>query len=624
MKAANLVEMVNKTVGKFANKDAFLWKNNGAYQGISYKVFWEKVQLVAAGLVHHGIRRNDKVAILSENNPKWPICDLAIMSIGAVSVPIHSTLPSDQVTFILHNADCKFVFVENENQLQKIQHQITFEQSIAVLYPNSEFVETERVYSLSRLGKIGELFPLANWENHWKDITRNDIATIIHTSGTTGVPKGAMLTHGNILANVEGVQFWVLEARSSDILLSHLPLSHVFERMAGQFMPLYVGATIAYAESIDTVQQNLQEVKPTVMVSVPLLFERVYAEAQKKIQSGTPLRRKIFDWAVSIGLERYEFYLERSFDELFRNGNLPNSIKRKWNFANKVVYSKVKSQLGGRLRGLISGGGALNPEIAKFFWAVDLPVLEGYGLTETAPVICVNPMSRSKIGTVGKPLPNLEIKIAPDGEVMVKGPSVMRGYYNNQEETDKVLSNGWFSTGDIGVLDQDGFLKIIDRKKRIIVLTSGKNVAPQPVENAMNQSVFIENSVLIGQNKKYVIAIVSPSFENIEPLAKKKHISTNREELLKSKFLQDLLRKEVTKFTKEFPRHEQPKKIIIVGSVWDVETGELTPSLKVRVPEIEKKYSELIDRTYSDEENEMSAYASDEIAVTLPLSQRRG
>jgi long-chain acyl-CoA synthetase len=616
MKAGNLVEMVARTVQRYGDKDAFLWKKNGVYQGMSYLAFWEKVRQVAAGLAYLGIQKNDKVAILSENNPNWAISDLAIMSIGAVSVPVHSTLPQDQITYILHNADCTFIFVQDEQHLKKVDN---YSMPKAIFYPQDNFSETEILFSMEQLSYLGANNPFEHWEINWQELTRDDIATIIHTSGTTGSPKGAVLTHGNLLSNVEGVQFWVLEARASDILLSHLPLSHVFERMAGQFMPLSVGATIAYAEGIDKVQQNLLEVRPTVLVSVPLLFEKVYAQAQKIVESGTPLRKKIFKWAVETGTQRYNYYLNHTFDEMFRNGVIPKNIEKKWKLANALVFNKVKKQLGGRIRGLISGGGALNPEIGRFFWAIDIPVLEGYGLTETSPVVCVNPMIRSKVGTVGKPLPNLDIQIASDGEVLVKGPSVMKGYYKDEEATAAQFQDGWFLTGDIGSLDDDGFLKIVDRKKRIIVLTTGKNVAPQPVENAIQQSIYIQNAVLIGQDKKYVIVLITPSMENLLPWALKRGLTGEIESLIQSSKVQHLLTKEVAKFTRKFPRHEQPKKVVIIGKEWTVEEGELTPSLKVRLPEIQRKYQTAIQQCYMEEMFLDFRIAANEVAVGLSM-----
>lgn len=623
MKPNNLVDMVFRTVQRYADKTALAWKSEAHYRRLTYGEFWQAIRRTASGLAALGVGKDDKVAILSENHPKWPVADLAIMSLGAVSVPIHATLPADQVLYILNNADCETAIVQNGAQLEKVVHGADRLRRIVVIEPPNDMAENERVFGFSKLEEIGAR-PLENWEATWRDIGRDDLATIIHTSGTTGNPKGAMLTHGNILANIEGVQFWMLEARPDDVLLSHLPLSHVFERMAGQFVPLSVGATIAYAESIDALPRNLLEWRPTVLVSVPLLFEKVYARVMEKIESGTPLRRKIFDWAVRVGMERYDFYLNHSVDEFIRRGELPGPLRRRWKLADKLVYSKVKRELGGRLRGLISGGGGLNPEIARFFWAVDLPVLEGYGLTETSPVVATNPMVRAKVGTVGKPLPNLEVRLAPDGEILVRGPSVMKGYYKDEAATKEQFEDGWFKTGDLGEIDDDGYLKILDRKKRILVLKTGKNVAPQPVENAMNQSLYIKNSVLVGHGQKYVIALIVPDFEQLVPWARQRGIAEEPKALIMDDRVQSLLRQEVARFTQRFARFEQPKKVLILSADWTTETGELTPSLKVRVPEIEKRYQDLIQRCYAEEVVPEYQMAANEWAASVEVHPKGG
>jgi long-chain acyl-CoA synthetase len=623
MKPNNLVDMVFRTVQRHADKTALAWKSEAHYRRLTYGEFWQAIRRTASGLAALGVGKDDKVAILSENHPKWPVADLAIMSLGAVSVPIHATLPADQVLYILNNADCETAIVQNGAQLEKVVHGADRLRRIVVIEPPNDMAENERVFGFSKLEEIGAR-PLENWEATWRDIGRDHLATIIHTSGTTGNPKGAMLTHGNILANIEGVQFWMLEARPDDVLLSHLPLSHVFERMAGQFVPLSVGATIAYAESIDALPRNLLEWRPTVLVSVPLLFEKVYARVMEKIESGTPLRRKIFDWAVRVGMERYEFYLNHSVDEFIRRGELPGPLRRRWKLADKLVYSKVKRELGGRLRGLISGGGGLNPEIARFFWAVDLPVLEGYGLTETSPVVATNPMVRAKVGTVGKPLPNLEVRLAPDGEILVRGPSVMKGYYKDEAATKEQFEDGWFKTGDLGEIDEDGYLKILDRKKRILVLKTGKNVAPQPVENAMNQSLYIKNSVLVGHGQKYVIALIVPDFEQLVPWARQRGIAAEPKALIMDDRVQSLLRQEVARFTQRFARFEQPKKVLILSADWTTETGELTPSLKVRVPEIEKRYRDVIERCYAEEVVPEYQMAANEWAASVEVHPKGG
>lgn len=611
MKPKNLLEAVQRTVGRYPDKSALMWKKDGKYRSMTYREMWQQVQDAAAGLARLGIGKDDKVALMSENNPWWPITDLAILSLGAVTVPVYPTVTPEQVAHILKNAECKAIVVEDEHQLKKVREAEAEVSSIVVIRPGDGFTPGEGILDMAGLLKEGQSHPLEGWEKGLGEIGRDRLATIIHTSGTTGPPKGVMLTHGNFLANMEGVHFWVIELKPEDVLLSYLPLSHVFERMAGQFMPLYVGTTIAYAESIDAIQENLQEVKPTVMTSVPRLFEKVYEKVQEQIESGTPLRRKIFDWAVRIGMQRYEIYLNKSIDQLLLGDPMPPGLRRQWKLARALVYKKVKEGLGGRIRGMVSGGAPLNPEIGKFFWAVDVPILEGYGLTETSPVIAANPMVRSKVGTVGKPLPNVEVKIAPDGEILVRGPSVMVGYYKNEAATREAISeDGWFHTGDLGELDEEGYLKVVDRKKNILVLSTGKNVAPQPVETAINESRYIEISALVGNNRKYVIVLVVPEFENLLAWAKKKGIEGGRAEVVRHPEVQRLIREEVERAVQEFAPHEQPKKVVIMDKEWSVETGELTPTLKVRMREIEKKYAEQIEKAYAD-----NAGAASEVAA---------
>src|SRR5699024_9013112 len=427
---------------------------------------------------------------------------------------------------------------------------------------------------------------------------------IINTSGTTGNPKGAMLTHGNILANVEGVQFWLVELLPEDVTLSYLPISHVFERLAGHYLPLSVGTTIGYAESIETIPQNLQEIRPTVFTSVPRLFEKVYTQVQEEIKNGSALKRKIFNWALSIGEEKYNYYLHANVDQFLSQNYLPKKFYQKWKRADMLVFQKIKEQLGGRIRGLVSGGGTLNREIAKFFWALDIPILEGYGLTETSPIITANPMIRGKVGTVGKVLPNLEVKIAEDGEVLVRGPSITKGYYNNPEETKESFEGDWFKTGDVGELDEDGYLKIIDRKKRLLVLSTGMNVAPAPIESSINESVYISQSFVVGDNEKFVIALVNPEYETLIPWAKKKGISTKDKAVLcRDPVIQKLLNKEVGRLTKHFTNYAQPKKVVIIDEVWSIDTGELTPKLSLRTNVLEERYAEIISKTYESEQS---------------------
>ena len=600
MKNRNLVEMVWRSVQRYPDNIALKWKENGIYHSLTYQDFWDKIQHMAAGLYHYGVRRDTKVGILSNNHYKWPIADLAVSSLGAVSVPIYPTLPADHVNVILKQADCEVIFVENEEQLKKVIHGNTDVHTIINMESEECFENNDKIIPFSLVEQKGKKHPLDDWTEIWKAIDRDQLVTIIHTSGTTGVPKGAMLTHGNFLSNIEGIQIWCMEARHDDVFLSYLPLAHVFERMAGQFMPLSVGAIIAYAESIEKIPDNLLEVRPTVMTSVPRLFEKIYAKVQEEINSGTPIRRAVFEWALRIGEKRYEIYTSKPADYLMMH-ELPVELRWKWKIADKLVYQKIKSQLGGRLRGMISGGAALNPDIARFFWAIDVPVLEGYGLTETSPVITVNPFSRARIGTVGLPLPNLEVSIAEDGEIWVRGPNVMQGYYQNEKATSEQFENGWLKTGDLGEINEDGYLKITDRKKRILILSTGKNVSPQPVENAICASLYINQCCLIGHERKYTTVLIEPDFEQLVPWAKKKNVPVDSyEKLTESEEVKALLQDEIKQAVRKFPRFEQPKKAYVSCREWTEETGEITPSLKVRINEIEKIYQKEIEQMYGD------------------------
>lgn len=602
MKPNNLVEMLHRSVEQFPDKDVFMWKENGVYQHMTYRDFWEKIFHAASGFSELGIGEDDKVAIISDSNPMWGITDFALASIGAVSVPVYPTLPADQAAFTLKNGDVQIAVVENKEQYEKVLDGDADLERIITMYPDDQQQLEGSNMSFADLEDIGQKNPLNNWEDNWRNIDRDQLVTIIHTSGTTGRPKGVMLTHGNFLSNVEAVQFWVVELLPEDISLSYLPLSHVFERTAGHFVPLSVGVTIAYAESINTIPENLLEVKPTILTSVPRLFEKVYTMVWDEINAGSSVKKKVFNWALSIGEERYDEYQKAQMDQLIKQIAMPSSFMRKWKLADRLVFSQVKEKLGGKLRGMVSGGGTLSSELARFFWALDLPILEGYGLTETAPIVSTNPIVRAKAGTVGKILPNVDVKIADDGEVLVKGPNIMKGYYKDPDKTAEEFVDGWYKTGDIGTLDEDGYLKIIDRKKRIIVLSTGKNVAPQPIENAMDESDFIGNSIVFGEKQKYIICLVNPDFENLQIWADRKNIkSSSTEELCKNEQVINLIEKEVHERTKDFAKFEQPKKVVIIGKEWTVDDGELTPKLSLRLNVIEERYSNIIEETYGED-----------------------
>ncbi|WP_340084789.1 long-chain fatty acid--CoA ligase [Siminovitchia sp. FSL H7-0308] len=600
MKVANVLQMLNRTVEQYPNHIAYQWKEDGSIQKLTYQNLWNRIKGFANGLTYIGIKPEAKVAIISNSNPMWAISDFALASISAVSVPIYPTIPAEQVAYILKNCDITAAIVENKEQYDKLISTGVQLDHMIMMFPQQ--MEDDYFMTFKEVENIGDNQAKPNWEQSWQHIPRDQLLTIMNTSGTTGKPKGVMLTHGNILANIEGVQFWVVELLPEDVSLSYLPLSHIFERLAGHYLPLSIGTTISYAENITTIPENLQEFKPTVMTSVPRLFEKVYTKIQSEMENGSAMKRKIFNWALSVGEEKYKYYLNATINQYISQDYLPKKLARKWKIANKLVYQKVKNQLGGRLRGLVSGGGTLNADIARFFWALDIPLLEGYGLTETSPIISTNPFIRAKVGTVGKILPNVELKMAPDGEILVKGPNITQGYYNNPQETEKAFEDGWFKTGDIGKLDEDGYLKVIDRKKRILVLSTGMNVAPAPVETAINESAYISQSLVVGDNRKYIIALVNPDYENVIPWAKAQGIRTDsKEALCKDKKVQQLLNKEVATLTKKFTNYAQPKKVIIISEEWTIDGGELTPKLSLKADIIKNRYQDLIDSVYKEE-----------------------
>ena len=604
-KPNNVVEMLSRTVDKFPDKVALMHKVDGKYVDITYQQLWDRIKHFAAGLASLGVKEGDKVAIIANSGPFWTISDFALASIGAVSVPVYPTLPAERVDYILNKTETTAAIVEDLEQLKKIEVATAPIEETIVMELEGVTLK-DKQYSFADIEQRGKENPLSIWEDTWKKIDRERLLTIISTSGTTGNPKGAMITHGNILANIEGVHFWLIEILPEDILLSYLPVSHVFERLAGHYFPLALGVTIAYAESIDTIPENLKEVRPTVFTSVPRLFEKVYTMVREEINSGSSIKKKIFDWAVRIGEERYKYYLKSQVDDMIRQQMMPKDLHRKWKLANRLVYSKVKEQLGGRIRGAVSGGGTLNPEIAKFFWALDIPIFEGYGLTETSPIISVNPMIRGKVGTVGKVLPNLEVKLDSDGEILVRGPSITQGYYNDPEETEEAFDGDWFKTGDIGELDDDGYLKIIDRKKRILVLSTGMNVAPQPIENAINESPYIAQSLVIGEDRNYVICIINPEYETLVEWAKRNGIDASpKEKICEHPKVIELLENEVFNATKGFTNYAQPKKVIIAAEEWTIDSGELTPKLSLRANIVEEKYAEEIEAVYSEEKKEV-------------------
>jgi len=590
-----LTQLFFDAVAKFDRPDALQVKSGGTYKPISHREIASRVRHAARGLLASGVSRGDRVGILSENRPEWAIADFACLTAGCTDVPIYPTLPADQIAYILKDAGASAIFVSTRDHAEKIKQ---IRARVPTLKSVIAFDEVGALadMTLTTLEKRGAEGETAETTRGYRDealkVKPDDLATLIYTSGTTGEPKGVMLSHDNIHSNVKAAMEAV-PFSGTDVCLSFLPLAHIFERMAGHYMMFATGTSIAYAESIDAVPVNMQEVRPTLVLSVPRLYEKMYARILETALTGGFLRKKIFFWARGVA--------DRWAAEKLAGREPTGVLARQYGIAQKLVFSKVRARTGGRLRFFVSGGAPLSPDINKFFFAAGLPILEGYGLTETSPVIAVNTPSNFCIGTVGKPIAGVEIRIAADGEILTRGPSVMKGYYNKPDATrDAIDADGWLHTGDIGEL-RDDFLAITDRKKDIIVTAGGKNIAPQPLENKVKTNKYVAQAVMIGDKRKFPSILIVPNFDQLEKWAAKRNIAwTDRTQLLRMPTVQAKIEKEVNEELVGAAPFEVPKKVGLVETDFSIERGELTPTLKVKRRTIDKNYKALIDSLYAE------------------------
>jgi long-chain acyl-CoA synthetase len=594
MRHNNLAEMFFSTAERLGERTAYMHKPDNEYLSISFNEANESVLKIAAGLSSLGVNSGDKVALISPNRYEWAFSDFAIISLGAINVPIYPSLMPEQVQYILADSEAKVVICSDEDQYKKVvqvKDQCPNLKSVVVM----DMIKDDGNHiSLEKLMKDGADLLKDNPDlikEKVKKIKADDIATIIYTSGTTGEPKGALLTHGNFISNVEG-SLHHLSVNESDLFLSFLPLSHVFERMAGHYLVNYIGASIAYAVSIDTVAENMGEVHPTVMTSVPRLYEKMYAKILENVEIGSPIKRKIFYWALGVGRE----YVNKI---MFKQ-NISGSLQFKRNLAYKLVFSKLAERVGGKMRFFVSGGAPLAKEIAEFFGAAGLTIYEGYGLTETSPVIAVNKEDLFKFGTVGPVIPNVEVKIADDGEILTRGPHIMAGYFKKEAETKEAIDEeGWFHTGDIGFIDDDGCLTITDRKKNILVTSGGKNIAPQPIENKLVTCKYIEQALVIGDKRKFCTAVIVPAFENLDKWAQDNNMEyKDFGELSRLFEVRELIKKDVDGVNNDLASYETIKEFYLTEAPFSIETGELTPSLKVKRKVVLNKFAEQIEEMY--------------------------
>lgn len=583
-------------VERFDRADAVLHKVNGVWEPLSHRTILERVRRTALGLAQLGVAPHERVALLSENRPEWLIVDYACSCSSFTDVPIYSTLPAEQIPYLLNDSGARVVFVSTPEQARKIQSVRSQVPGVQWVIGFSAGKEDGCDMTLAELEAMGAAEDSPERATLFKEAALgaapDHLLTLIYTSGTTGNPKGVMLTHDNIHSNVEAVR-QILNVSTSDLALSFLPLSHIFER-TGDYFLFAVGCRIAYAESIDTVPVNMSELKPSLMMSVPRLYEKIYARVLENAVAGGGLKKRIFYWARRTG--------ERWADRKLASGRDPGGLLAlQYDLAQKLVFSKLKERTGGNLKYFVSGGAPLAPEIAKFFYAAGLVILEGYGLTETSPVITCNTLTAYRLGTVGRPIAGVEVMIAPDGEILSRGPHIMHGYFNNPSATSESIdAEGWFHTGDIGMLN-DGFLSITDRKKDIIVTAGGKNIAPQPIENLIKTNKYVSQAVMIGDKRKFPVVLIVPNWDQLEKWAAAQSIVwTSRAELLKMPTIHAKMEKEVKSQLTGLASFEMPKKIALLEHDFTIERGELTPKLSVKRRVIDKTYKDLIDSLYAE------------------------
>ncbi len=569
-----------------------LFKQGTKWTPIASHELYRDTVGVAKWLASSGIGKGDRVAILSENRPEWPTAEFATMLLGAVVVPIYSTLTGEQTAYMLRDSGARVVFVSSVDQFKKVQ--AIREQSAIEKIVVMDYIGIPEGIPMHRLMHDGPKERDAALDARAAEIGPDDLATIIYTSGTTGTPKGAMLTHGNLASNFT-VSLKGFPLADDDISLSFLPLSHITARHVDYAM-LYHGVTVAYCPFIDALPQALKEVRPTVMVSVPRVLEKIQKQTQLATKSG--VKHTIYRKAIQVG---------QAYRSEILAGNKPTS--RDWRIADRVVFSKVRFALGGRVRIFISGGAPLGLDLAEWYADIGIRVHEGYGLTETSPVIAVNKPAAHKIGTVGKPLPNVEVKIAADGEILVRGPSIFKGYWNQPDETAAALEpDGWFHTGDIGHIDEDGYLLVTDRKKDLIKTSGGKFIAPQPIEQKLKNNSLVAEAVVIGDKKKFPAVIIAPNFIELLPWAKSNGIDIkDRQELVNDARVREIYESIVANVNADLAQFEKLKKVLIVPDEFTIADGTLTPTLKVKRRVVEERYKAEIQHLYAEAAENVAA-----------------
>jgi long-chain acyl-CoA synthetase len=584
-----------EAVDRFANTRAQMYRTAAGWQSISAKEMLRRIAGLSKALAELGVKAGDRVGLFAPNCPEWHIADFAIQGLGAVNVPVYFNESPDRLVYILNDSGARVVFAAGAAQSKKISEcrdRVPRLEHVISAAPSPDVRSDILLYD-ALIATAGEA-NIAEYRRRAAELKGENLATIIYTSGTTGEPKGVMLTHSNLSSNaIDGAAGHKFEP--SDIALEFLPLAHVYERIAG-YSYLFNGVSIAYLERIEDVPQALLEVHPTIAAAVPRFFEKVYANILEKGHRESGIKRRIFDWALGVA--------EKSVPWRAYGKSASSALKLEWRIAEALVYSKIREGLGGGSQRFSSGGAPLAPELAEFFWSVGITIHQGYGLTETSPVVTANTPAANKVGTVGRPIAHVQLKIADDGEILVKGPNVMQGYYRKPDETREVFTpDGWFRTGDIGRLDEDGYLIITDRKKELLKTAAGKFIAPAPIENTLKTSPYITNAIVVGDKRKFVSVLVVPNFANIEGAARKagRDFATPAQ-MPADPWVRDLLSGEIQRLTAPLAQYEKPKRFAILEQDFTYASGELTYTLKMKRRVIEQRYQDVIARLYADVE----------------------
>ncbi|HYP53348.1 MAG TPA: long-chain fatty acid--CoA ligase [Pyrinomonadaceae bacterium] len=593
-----LPEVFERAARLHRKPDALSYKRGGTWRHISSDELMTRARAVALGLHGLGVRRGDRVGVLSESRPEWVLTDAGCQFAGAVDVPVYPTQAPPQVAYILNDSGARVLFVQNAEAFARVFEAIQDCEALErVVFLEGEKADADFALTLDELEASGRALGTERpglAEELARAVRPDDLATIIYTSGTTGEPKGVMLTHSNLVTNLVDSSNH-LAFGESDVVLSVLPLSHVFERL-GMYMYIHHGMSVYFAESMEKIGDNMREVRPTVMLCVPRLFEKIYARIKEKAATGGKLKSALLSWAVETGKRWARLVTEHK--------KVPALLALEHKVASKLVFSKWHEAVGGRMRLFVSGGAALPEELGYIFYGAGLPIVQGYGLTETSPVIAAGSLEENRIGTVGQPIRNVEVRIADDGEIETRGPNIMRGYYNKPEATREVFTaDGWFKTGDIGALDAEGFLRITDRKKELFKTSGGKYIAPQPIEQRIKQSRFVNQVVLIGQGRKFASALVVPDWEQLRSYAQLKGLDLKTPaEFCRHPRVLDLFQRQLDALCGDLSRFERVKKVALLENELTIEGGELTPTLKVKRRVVDEKYKHVIDRLYAGEE----------------------